>query len=103
MSIFFETISFIEVKKDAHMQRFVSGKAHILVATTVIEVGVNVPNASVMVDWRRNPAADSFRPSSSIRICNPDVLSIRICNPTKKMTCCHANTILTSLQRPRAR
>jgi ATP-dependent DNA helicase RecG len=31
------------------MQRFVSGDAHILVATTVIEVGVNVPNASVMV------------------------------------------------------
>ena len=36
-------------EKDARMQRFVSGKAHILVATTVIEVGVNVPNASVMV------------------------------------------------------
>jgi len=31
------------------MQRFVSGEAHILVATTVIEVGVNVPKASVMV------------------------------------------------------
>ena len=36
-------------EKDAHMQRFVSGQAHILVATTVIEVGVNVPNATVMV------------------------------------------------------
>ena len=36
-------------EKDAQMQRFASGKAHILVATTVIEVGVNVPNASVMV------------------------------------------------------
>ncbi|MBQ0057824.1 MAG: ATP-dependent DNA helicase RecG [Bacteroidales bacterium] len=35
--------------KEAAMQRFVSGEAHILVATTVIEVGVNVPNASVMV------------------------------------------------------
>ncbi len=35
--------------KDAAMQRFVSGEAHIMVATTVIEVGVNVPNASVMV------------------------------------------------------
>lgn len=35
--------------KDAAMQRFVSGEAQIMVATTVIEVGVNVPNASVMV------------------------------------------------------
>ena len=35
--------------KEAEMQRFVSGETHILVATTVIEVGVNVPNASVMV------------------------------------------------------
>jgi len=35
--------------KEAEMQRFVSGEAQILVATTVIEVGVNVPNASVMV------------------------------------------------------
>ena len=35
--------------KDAEMQRFVSGETQILVATTVIEVGVNVPNASVMV------------------------------------------------------
>ena len=37
------------VDKDAEMQRFASGETHILVATTVIEVGVNVPNASVMV------------------------------------------------------
>lgn len=36
-------------EKDAQMQRFVSGEAQIMVATTVIEVGVNVPNASVMV------------------------------------------------------
>ncbi|SMO34656.1 ATP-dependent DNA helicase RecG [Saccharicrinis carchari] len=36
-------------EKDAAMQEFTSGRAHILVATTVIEVGVNVPNASVMV------------------------------------------------------
>ena len=36
-------------EKEAEMQRFVSGKTNIMVATTVIEVGVNVPNASVMV------------------------------------------------------
>lgn len=36
-------------EKDAEMERFVSGETQILVATTVIEVGVNVPNASVMV------------------------------------------------------
>ncbi|RHJ78370.1 ATP-dependent DNA helicase RecG [Parabacteroides sp. AM08-6] len=35
--------------KEAEMQKFVSGEAQILMATTVIEVGVNVPNASVMV------------------------------------------------------
>lgn len=35
--------------KDAEMQRFVNGETQIMVATTVIEVGVNVPNASVMV------------------------------------------------------
>ena len=37
--------------KEAEMQRFVRGEAHILVSTTVIEVGVNVPNAGVMVIW----------------------------------------------------
>ena len=36
-------------EKDREMQLFVSGKAQIMVATTVIEVGVNVPNASVMI------------------------------------------------------
>ena len=36
-------------EKDHQMQLFASHQAHILVATTVIEVGVNVPNASVMV------------------------------------------------------
>lgn len=35
--------------KDAEMQRFANGETKIMVATTVIEVGVNVPNASVMV------------------------------------------------------
>ena len=36
-------------EKDAEMARFVNGETQIMVATTVIEVGVNVPNASVMV------------------------------------------------------
>ncbi len=36
-------------EKDAQMQLFVSGEAQIMVGTTVIEVGVNVPNASVMI------------------------------------------------------
>ena len=36
-------------EKEAEMQKFASGETHILVATTVIEVGVNVPNASVMI------------------------------------------------------
>jgi ATP-dependent DNA helicase RecG len=36
-------------QKDFSMNLFASGKAHIMVATTVIEVGVNVPNATVMV------------------------------------------------------
>ncbi|MDY5125637.1 MAG: ATP-dependent DNA helicase RecG, partial [Prevotella sp.] len=35
--------------KDEEMRKFVNGETQILVATTVIEVGVNVPNASVMV------------------------------------------------------
>lgn len=35
--------------KDYEMQRFVKGETQIMVATTVIEVGVNVPNASVMI------------------------------------------------------
>lgn len=37
------------VDKQFEMQRFIDGKTQIMVATTVIEVGVNVPNASVMV------------------------------------------------------
>jgi ATP-dependent DNA helicase RecG len=37
------------VEKESEMQRFVRGETHIMVATTVIEVGVDIPNASVMV------------------------------------------------------
>ncbi len=37
------------VDKDIEMQRFARGETNIMVATTVIEVGVNVPNASVMI------------------------------------------------------
>lgn len=37
------------IDKDEAMQRFANGETQVLVATTVIEVGVNVPNASVMV------------------------------------------------------
>ena len=36
-------------ERERNMQRFVKGEADVLVATTVIEVGVNVPNASVML------------------------------------------------------
>ncbi len=36
-------------EKEFEMQRFIKGETHIMVATTVIEVGVDVPNASVMV------------------------------------------------------
>ncbi len=36
-------------EKDSVMQRFVDGEVSVLVATTVVEVGVNVPNASIMV------------------------------------------------------
>ena len=36
-------------EKDERMQRFRSGEAHILISTTVIEVGVDVPNATVML------------------------------------------------------
>ena len=35
--------------KDFEMKRFIDGKTNILISTTVIEVGVNVPNASVMI------------------------------------------------------
>ncbi len=37
------------IEKEDEMQRFIKGETQLLVATTVIEVGVNVPNASVMV------------------------------------------------------
>jgi ATP-dependent DNA helicase RecG len=36
-------------EKDSEMERFSKGKTNIMVATTVIEVGVNIPNASVMI------------------------------------------------------
>ena len=36
-------------EKEFEMQRFIDGKTNIMVATTVIEVGVNIPNASVMI------------------------------------------------------
>jgi ATP-dependent DNA helicase RecG len=36
-------------EKEIEMQRFITGKTHIMVATTVIEVGVDIPNASVMI------------------------------------------------------
>ena len=42
-------------EKDAQMQLFISGDAQIMVATTVIEVGVNVPNASVMIIENAEP------------------------------------------------
>ena len=38
-----------QAQRDAVMKRFASGELDVLVATTVIEVGVNIPNASVMV------------------------------------------------------
>jgi ATP-dependent DNA helicase RecG len=37
------------IDKDLEMKRFAEGKTNIMVATTVIEVGVNIPNASVMI------------------------------------------------------
>jgi ATP-dependent DNA helicase RecG len=37
------------IQKETNMRRFVTGDTHIMVSTTVIEVGVDVPNASVMV------------------------------------------------------
>jgi ATP-dependent DNA helicase RecG len=54
-------------EKDAVMRGFAAGDVDVLVATTVVEVGVDVPNATVMVDpgrrpVRRLPAAPAARP-----------------------------------------
>src|SRR5207237_3637295 len=38
-----------QIEKQAVMDAFIDGEMHVLVATTVIEVGVDVPNASLMV------------------------------------------------------
>ena len=46
---YYATVAKALTEKDEQMQLFISGKAQIMVATTVIEVGVNVPNASVMI------------------------------------------------------
>ena len=59
-------------EKDYQMEQFVSGSARILVATTVIEVGVNVPNASVMVienaeRFRTFPASSAQRKGGAWR------------------------------------
>src|SRR5690554_6355827 len=43
--------------KDYEMQRFIKGETNIMVATTVIEVGVNVPNASVKIIERAERSA----------------------------------------------
>jgi len=50
-------------EKDRIMGRFKSGELHILVATTVIEVGVDVPNASAMV--MNTPSASGFHRCTS--------------------------------------
>jgi ATP-dependent DNA helicase RecG len=48
-------------EKDAEMKRFSDGKTNIMVATTVIEVGVNVPNAVMIIE-----SAERFGLSASI-------------------------------------
>ena len=53
--------------KEFEMQRFVRGETQIMVATTVIEVGVNVPNASVMVIEKRR----TFRIVSASPVARP--------------------------------
>ena len=60
-AVFGDTVGLVHgqlppLDKDAAMARFVAGETRVLVATTVIEVGVNVPNATIMVIER----AESF-------------------------------------------
>ena len=78
-------------EKEEEMQRFVSGETQILVATTVIEVGVNVPNASVMV------ILDAQRSKVSVFSSRlPDSAKI----PVNALTSCATLTMVSALPRP---
>ena len=65
--------------RDATMQAFAAGELDVLVATTVIEVGIDVPNASVMLDRGRRtlrpgaaaPAARPGRPRAASVVLHP--------------------------------
>lgn len=64
-------------EKQAVMQSFKQGELHLLVATTVIEVGVDVPNSSLMII--ENPERTGWRSSPATRPRGPwrDRLSLR--------------------------